>query len=220
MQSLNPVRLYFLQYGSRAEDIALAKLMLESARKVMPDMRCFHQRDPQTTPLSEHHVPFNRGDMLFSEYRALHESEANYAPAIFTDVDVIFREDIRPLFERDFDVALTVRGETDPLSGIQKYVCGIAYSKCPEFWHDVRQVVDNQPGPLRQWWGNQIAVNQVAESGKYKILDLNEREYNRAPRDPFDLAGAKVLHYRGPRKQWLLDPKRYADPDKVRYGTI
>lgn len=201
--------LAFLSYGARIGEFDMARRMILSAQRWMPGINIVHQTDSKTPIIygADKMLALARnddGEELFGDYRARHFCALDDSPVIHVDSDVIFQADVRDLFEHDFDVALTERSEMAPGGVVSKYIGGFILSRCSEFWRDVRDIVAVQPGFLREWWGIQLAVDQVADSGKYKILSLPERVYNRAPRDPQDIDGAVILHYRGERKHWMM----------------
>lgn len=204
------ITLAFLSYGTRAGDFEMARRMIQSALRWMPSLIILHQTDDKTPvmPGANKWAPLARlhgGEELFGDYRARQLCALGDEPVIIVDTDIIFQADVRDLFEQDFDVALTERSEMEAGGVISKYIGGFMLSRSRAFWNDVAEVVANQPGPLREWWGIQLAMDEVVARGTHKVLTLPERIFNRAPRDPDDTQGAAVLHYRGERKKWMLE---------------
>ena len=205
------MKLVFLAYGYRPGEAEMAAKMISSARAVMPGLTIVQATDLET-PLYDGADCAQRLPRLirpgfdretFCEFRHRHDLACGDEETILCDTDIVFKSDVRDLFAKPFDVALTVREPGDKLAHLQKHVGGFILSRRAEFWRQVLAIVYTQPDILRSWYGRQSAIDTVAASGLFRVMTLPERIYNRAPRDPGDVAGAAVLHYRGPRKAWL-----------------
>lgn len=208
------MKLCFLQYGNRGEDQQLARIMLDSVSSSLTNcnrefgiLEVLHFTDNSTISPFRQSIPY--ADDMFGTYYAKHLSRLDDDPTIIADVDVIFKSDIRDLFQEKFDVALTLREGWYDGCGKTKYIGGFMLSRCGEYWKRVRDIVNQMPGPLRAWMGIQMALEIAARD--FHVWDLPEAVYNYAPKsadDPCD--GARVVHYRGTRKYWMLGDKTAA----------
>lgn len=202
----------FLCYGDLNQDsdyIILANKMLDSALIEMPQAKtvCMcRESDNAYLAVSDlkQTLPY-RDDDYFGTYYARHlvGAHARGKDVCFADVDIVFNDDIEPLFnDKDFDVALTLRGDDDVLPKT-KYIGGFMLSRNVDFWFEVSDAVNQMLPDLKKWIGIQFALEIVAP--RYKVLELPASVYNYAPKSRNDpCEGAKVIHYRGNRKEWLL----------------
>ncbi len=125
-------------------------------------------------------------------------------PTVILDADTLVTAKLDEVWEQPFDVALTVRKREE-----QPYNSGVMFSRCTAFWKALlaRQEAHQHyclPG------GDQEALAREARSGKWNLLELSCNEWNNsgmtrehalkykpsAPR-------AKVLHYKGRRRDWM-----------------
>ena len=61
------------------------------------------------------------------------------------------------------------------------------------------------PESAHKWWGDQLSVKLCAESNKFNLLKLNCDEYNYTPKSEYDKKDVYVLHYKGKRKEWMIN---------------
>ena len=130
---------------------------------------------------------------------------------LIVDTDIIAKRDVRDVWERDFDVALTLRGEgelydsdgTDRGSNML-FNTGVMFSRGCEFWIECYNWLAGQEGALQNWYGDQRAVHEVAHRGHYKVLALKCEDFNWAPNSRNDTSQARFFHYKGGiRKKWM-----------------
>ena len=205
------MNLTFLAYGNRPGERDMAAMMIASARKCMPGLRIVQATDADTeafegvdavkrypvTPLP----PFT---LLTGWHMIQCERDTIYA-----DTDIIFRADIRNLFEQDFDAGLCLREKNDPLYVEQRYCGGIILIRNQKFFTDVYAEVETMGFQYQIWYAGQMAFPKVALRG-YKIFELPMNVYNYAPSEDQDSLpdSAKVIHFKGPkRKNFMLEDK-------------
>lgn len=196
----------FLHVG---ENASLAKKMVESVRAAMPGVRILQMTDDK----SEHVVdwvqvlPYD-GERLMT-YRMRHLSAVD-DHMLTLDTDVIVQSDLSPVMLKKFDVALTVRSEPIYFNGknitpIMPYNTGVMFSKCPAFWRNCLEMLESAPEATQRWWGDQLAVKAVVDTGSYRVLALPVGKYNYTPSSAEeDVTDKLVVHYKGPkRKEWM-----------------
>jgi len=115
-------------------------MMLESVRRTMPNTDIIHMTDSETPPIPgtitnrlkwEHPNPmiFKMNHMMCIE-----------GDVIILDTDVIVQKDIRPVFNFEFDMALTWRdgpimtAEGDDIAKVMPYNCGVMFQRSRLFW--------------------------------------------------------------------------------------
>lgn len=149
------------------------------------------------------------GSMGMMESRIEHF--ANFAErCLLIDPDVYVQEDVWDVFDSGFDVALTRRErlivDGENYAELMPYNTGVMFSNGPEFWCAVLDEMRPMADAEREWYGDQIAVARVAASGKFRVLDLPCEQYNYTPgTQGEDVIFRKVVHYKGVRKQWMLN---------------
>lgn len=154
-------------------------------------------------------------DRPLMPFRLKHLSEIN-EPHLTLDSDVLLIRNIWDVWEEPFDVALTYRNQpltlTITFQGQEKGAdiashmpinTGVMFSRTPEFWVDCLKWTETLPGEKLNWWGDQMAVAAIANSGKYAVKRLECTEYNWTPSRLDHYEGAKAVHFKGTRKHWM-----------------
>ena len=181
-------------------------MMLESVRRTMPNTDIIHMTDSETPPIPgtitnrlkwEHPNPmiFKMNHMMCLE-----------GDVIILDTDVIVQKDIRPVFNFEFDMALTWRdgpimtAEGDDLAKTMPYNCGVMFQRSRLFW---KRCLEHWFGKNPGWFADQMAVAAVAP--QFNVLRLHCDNFNYTPRSPDeDLSRRYVVHYKGERKTWAI----------------
>lgn len=116
---------------------------------------------------------------------------------LFLDVDTLVKADLSEVWAADFDVALPL--VRDPFV---KYTGAVLFVRDARFWDAwITHPVWSQPYEVRQML---VAFTRYVDAWPGKVLRLDEDTYERLPRGASDAcAGAKLVHYRGPRKRWF-----------------
>lgn len=207
------INVAFVHVGA---DSVLPRIMAGSVRRAMPDARVVHLTDERTDGIPEAdevvRLPYD-GVHLMS-FRLAHLAGLAPCDAVFIDTDCVVQRSVEPLFETDFDVALTRREHIglDPLgtdvAAVMPYNTGVMLAKPSgwDFWINARNYCERLPDRERRWWGDQLAVKAVAEVAPLRILELPCHEYNYSPAaEAEDVSGKFIVHYKGPqRKPWMI----------------
>ncbi len=192
----------------------LARRMVVSAKEAMPGIEIVQMTDMRTPIIrgvdDAQLVETKEGDE-FMPYRLKHLSLFE-GDGIFLDTDIIVKRDLREAFDEPFEVGLTKRDY--PIFGKQTgqnlaeampYNTGVMFSRSQGFWRDCYEYCLSLPKEKQQWWGDQLAVKAIAESGEYKVKVFNCETWNRVPVRSDDLGDAYAVHYKGEkRKEWML----------------
>ena len=189
-------------------EMNVARLMVRSAREVMPDAHIVMMTDEWTAPIKGVDEVIRRPrNFPMSMHRLEHWATCKYDEWVTVDTDVIFRAPLDDVFERPFDVALTrrTRGLKMPELPVQWYNIGVMFSRCPAFW----QAALAHAQSLTYQWRELFMVDQLsvcATAPQFNVLDLATAEFNYKPGAPMDTGDARVLHYAGiERKQWMIN---------------
>lgn len=102
------------------------------------------------------------------------------------------------VWDEDFDMALTWRREVPDMP----YNLGISFCRRPEFFAAVYRRMSSD-GNLRNWMGDQKAVAKEVAEGDWKIRTLLCAEWNNSNMAERKIPRARMLHYKGHRKQWM-----------------
>lgn len=118
------------------------------------------------------------------------------------DVDQVVMGDISEGFDPEYDVTLMWRANKESMRMI--YNAGLIFVRNQQFICDAAQLV-RKMGPSEQiWWGDQLALQQVAESGRYKVKELRAGKWNYKPQFKGERrSGILIYHCKGNRKDWM-----------------
>lgn len=190
--------------------LEIAKPMLASIRKVMPDVQVIQFTDA-TSEILEGVDGFIRigGNLPMAIRRLTHHANC-HGDWLFCDTDVIFQSDIRDVFDEEFDIALTDRVgtymEKTEYAKFQPFNMGITFSRNPKFWELAIEKLKGFPSQYQQWEGDQMVVCGLADNQKtpFDIVILPGRIYNFTPKTEHeDVSHAAIVHYKGAKKSWI-----------------
>lgn len=172
-------------------DAQLPRIMVASARKSMPDAPIVQLTDEVTAPVAGVSELLRRPDdgIHLMTFRLEHFAGLAPRDVVFLDTDVIVQRDLAPLFEWEFDVALTAREAMviDPdgvdITVDMPYNTGVMLGKPSgwTFWRDAARHCEGLSDEHRRRWGDQHAVKATADAAPLCILDLPCRLYNHSP---------------------------------------
>lgn len=202
------IKVTFLHVG---EDSRLPELMVKSVLKAMPGAEIIQMTDmvtPQIKGVSS--VVRKPYDGYLMTFRMAHLAELK-GEWITLDTDIIVKKDLRHVFNESFDVALTRReGPIYDKDGIDivtymPYNTGVMFSRNSMFWKLAYKSLLMMPEQAHKWWGDQLSVRLTAENGHFNVLELDCDTYNYSPETEQDKKDCFVLHYKGKRKEWMLN---------------
>jgi hypothetical protein len=194
--------------------VALAAAMIQSVREAMPTVEIVHLTDMATAPIEgadrvRRHAPAPIALGCLEAYAAC---EGEW---LFIDTDVIVQSDVRFIFsDATFDVAVATReGTLRPKEVGTKFMAGMPYNKgvvfsrSPDFWAAAAERLRTLSAKRQEWMGDQVAMCHVIAAGGFRVEVLPAR-YNYPPqRSDEDVTGQAILHYKGSRKPWMLQPR-------------
>ena len=210
---------FFVQETDEASKVhrQVAKYMIASARKVMPDVPIIQFTDDKSPEIEGiDSIVRIGGDLPMAVRRMTHHANC-IGDWLFCDTDVIFQKDVRDVFEEEFDVAFTDRVGTymehTAYAKQQPYNLGVSFSRNPAFWSEVNRQLLRFPIKYQEWEGDQIVVCGLTENQNtpFDIVILPGKDYNFTPlKQSEDYSHASIVHMKGRRKQWLLNTKMNA----------
>lgn len=134
---------------------------------------------------------------------------------LFLDTDVLFQQDVRPVFEQPFDVAVTTRDwpHLKPAVGFggrMPFNTGVVFSRSPKFWRAALRHLEQLQPNLQKWMGDQHAVCAIVAAGHFHVTRLRGSVYNFPPAvessslsDAIQ-ARAAIVHYKGVDRKYQL----------------
>lgn len=164
------VGFFYVDHGRPWWRTAIAN-MIASARETQPGCRIHHYGDAHTRAwpgsddaiLSETKIDANIM-MLAKAFMWGQAGQKADRPLVLTDADVIFKRDMAPLFDGDWDVGLLWR-DHGAVSLAQPYLAAMALTKPTEgaraFWKHYVDVAGNLPKAWHAWWIDQVALGLV-----------------------------------------------------------
>jgi len=211
------VRIGFFLNGAAASGYTLARHFVAGARAVMPGVDVCQLTDLESPALEG--VTVLRRPAQPSFTATLADAYAQPGEWLFADTDVVLQRSVADIVADDWwQVAVASRSgtyvdlaeETSVFMAAMPFNTGAVFSRCPAFWEECRQRILALPALHQPWYGMQLVVGAMALEGRYRVRIL-PNEYNYPPRTQTDDVSAKALvHYKGPRKGWLLE--RYGVP--------
>lgn len=188
----------------------LAERMVASCKKYMPTVPIVHMRDEATQEMDgcrSQVLPWDGKHLM--TYRGDHLSALGRKDVLSLDVDVIVQRDLRKVFHKPFDVAVTKRkGPIYGADGVDitvpmPYNAGVIFAQTPAVWDRMAMLIRSMPDDLQTWWGDQIALKALAP--EFNTLELPCSIYNYTPStEDEDVSDKAVVHYKGNRKDWML----------------
>ncbi len=192
---------------------AHAALMIASVRKHLSEYRLVQLTDMETSPLAGMDEVIRRErepDLPLFVFRAEHFAHCPYSKWLALDTDVLIRRGVDDVWARGFDVALTTRRELIcrdpngvPVAKSMPFNTGVIFSRNPEFWVRCRERMN--PPYRHGWYTDQLAVADVAQSLEFHVLVLPGEEFNWTPAAEWETSEARIWHYKGNRKEWMLN---------------
>lgn len=183
----------------------IAKHLVASAQKHMPEVPVVFLTD-ETTQFPGVEVIRLPGKMPMGVRRLTHYSKLE-GEWLFTDTDLLFRKDVRPVFDKPFDVALATREGTvwhgSDYAKTYPYNTGVIFSRNRQFWRMALRGLFALPETMQEWGGEQYVTGALAQRKDFKV-EILPSSYNFTPetRDE-DVSHAHILHLKGPRKAWI-----------------
>lgn len=192
---------------SEGPHLEAGKLFVASVNRAMPGAEVFHLTNETCPEIDGAKALRLPNDMPMGIRRLTHYAGLE-GKWLLCDSDVIVQKDVRHVLDGAIDVAVVSRKGTDiegtDYEKVFPYNFGVVFSESPLFWRMVLGVVQTLPKDLQHWGGEQAALGSVANSGEFRVSVL-PNEYNYTPRSPSeDVSDKAIVHYKGPRKKWLL----------------
>lgn len=210
------MKIGFFLMGNAPEHYKIAKLMIESARLLMPNANIFQLTDGQSEAIARPiRLP---GDMPMGVRRVLlyNKCEGDW---LFIDSDIIFNKDVRDVFRdirgvptSDFDLAVTDRIGTSmegtEYADAMPYNFGVIFSRNTRVWREIYNNLIQLSPKQQEWEGEQLMLAELVkrnQGGKeYNIKILPGKVYNYPPeKKGEDTSHAAIVHFKGPRKEWM-----------------
>ncbi len=156
------------------------------------------------------------------------ESSTFTAPIVILDSDILINAPLKPIFEVDFDVALTWReSKNQPINGGFLILNNLRPDVSRRFFQKFSSIYCDRYADQGAWYGDQLALRdcvgltlaelrtrKVVEVDGCRILLLPCDIYNFSPENKYteintDRPEKVVLHFKGERKR-LMGPYWYA----------
>lgn len=194
----------------------IAEDLIKNVHEVMPGVPVFHLSAPGTERIPGTETIEVPMDVPLMTWRLkCHAAGMRLADEVlFTEPDVRFKADVLHVFDdTGFDVAVTDRevdsdwnlgGEIVKLSQVAHYTLGTTFSRSTSFWEECADYCATLAPKEQNWLGDMLALAHVIDAGRYQVKTLPGPIYNHVPCSREDSCEAKVLHYKGMRKEWLF----------------
>ena len=169
---------------------------------------------------------FSKENIMFDCISAQLNIVKKYGPTIFLDADMLI---IKPINEfiniKLHDMSLTQRSEqtkkrylnndshkhkfpkliNKTFGETMPYNAGIYFCKSPETLKYMLDSFHNMPKEYFQWYGDQIALNELVNNKSFKIKLFKDSEFNFTPKNiDQDICAKYVLHFKGRRRDLFI----------------
>ena len=195
-------------------DNTIPSLMIASVRSVMPKVEIVQMTDPVTpvVPGVDTVIRHDWDKSKLTLFRLAQMAALDRPASLFLDPDVIVQRPLDPVFEQPFDVALTIRHERiktldgGNITPAMPYNMGVAFSRQPRFWADALEYCRQlEASDYHDWYGDQLSVKHIADTGSFDVLELPCDQYNYSPRtEDENVEERYAVHYKGLRKEWMM----------------
>lgn len=196
-----------------------AQALIHSVRAAMPGMPVVQFTDEHTTPCvgvdDVRRLP--REPMALMRFR--HQASVSGA-WLFLDTDVLVQRDVRKVFDKPFDIAVTTRNwpHLRPAEGFTQrmpFNAGVVFSRSQAFWAEAYDRLKRDVEQDKAFMGHQQVICDMVDSGRWVVAKLKGSRYNFPPyvdrmgnhKDhPSESmeANANIVHYKGLRRKSLL----------------
>jgi hypothetical protein len=207
---------FFTVYKGDVSHYVLADAMVESVRRAMPDVPVVQFTDEESPAVYGVDDVRRQRTLPMAMLRMAHHAACE-GDWLFLDTDCIVNRDVRDVFQDSFDVAVADRNwthipmtiELQAFNAKMPYNIGIMFSRSPQFWQAVLQRLLTLPKEQQEWMGDQHAACAIFAEGQFHVKTLPGMTYHYPPSSADDTGTeAAIVHYKGPRKAWMLE--RYA----------
>lgn len=148
------------------------------------------------------HRRANEGDFIRWAFRSMLDLLADRNPVLQLATDIIVRRDVSEVFDQDFDVAACRYPERPTI------YCGdtnFIQQGGRRLWETALDLYEATPHLHDGWEGGQTAFTLAMSRARVRVRDLDSQVYNFTPDRPGQIpASAALVHYRGVRKDFLL----------------
>lgn len=186
----------------------IARHLIDSAKKHMPDVTV-HQMTDEKTPVLPGAKAIRLPGKMPMGVRRIAICASLPGNWIFCDTDVLFRRDVRDVFDKPFDLALASREGTlwagTDYAKQMPYNTGVVFSKNPECWQAVLDNLLKMAPNSQEWGGEQYLIGKLAQGGEGNpfSIEILPSSYNFTPATKEeDVSHAAILHLKGKRKAW------------------
>ncbi len=206
------VGVFYVDIGTKeSREVAVcAAACVRSVRRTMPGTDVVHLTDETTAPVAGaeavNRVP--AGPMALMRFE--HQSRV-VGDWLFIDSDVLFQRDVRAVFDRPFDVAVTTRNwkHLKPAAGFtdrMPFNTGVVFSRAQAFWVEALDRLRILSPDAQAFMGHQEVICDMVADGRYHVAHLKGSHYNCPPAmrkaDDFPLSArmvkkAAIVHYKG-----------------------
>lgn len=177
----------------------MADAAIASARRFMPNAEIVHLTNTQFPALDGADMVV-RDDLPGRNFLGRYFGLAHHlhGDVLYANCDILFKASVERVFEAKFDLAVP-----HIASPTVNYDGAIFFSRSPSFF-EALSAAPECFGPEAPVGAQLAAINDTIAAFRGRVRALPGCVYSYVPKGPNDdCTGASIVHYRGPRKEWM-----------------
>lgn len=203
----------------------MAETLLATVRKAMPGLHIAQLTDGKCPAIPDVEVIRIPEEMPMGVRRVTHYTRLE-GDWCFCGCDVLFRKDVRAVFDEPFDIALASRKgtymENSRYAVMQPYNFDILFSRSPKFWESALESMKTMTESFQDNGAEQLVTCALARSDRFDVRIISSA-YNFTPKyHTDDFSHAAILHMKGRRKAWIpaYSDAIHEDRSQVAYDSV
>lgn len=207
----------------------MGEMLGYSIKKIYPNHKIIavvgkNQKKIPYSDISENYN-FSKSAIMYDIIHCQFEIVKKYGPTLFLDADMLLIENIDEFIEiNEYDMSVTIRPESTlkaklhddhkkkfpklfnkTFGEVMPYNAGIYFCKEEIVLKFMLNSFKKMPKEYYIWYGDQIALDMLYKSNKFRIKIFENDKFNYTPKSRYEnTKGKKILHFKGRRRELFI----------------